>query len=191
MKILENPAVKNILMIDVIVLIFAIDQLSKWSIIEYVIKPGLFGDAKEAVTPFFSWLFQSADRLPFFTTEITSWLNVVMVWNQGVSFGLFNTETQYGPLILTIITGTIAIGFFMWMIVSKSCTQKFALALVIGGAIGNIVDRLRFEAVIDFIDIHAFGYHWPAFNVADSTIVIGVVLLMLHTMITGEAEKPE
>lgn len=178
-------------MIDAIIAIFAIDQLSKWGIVEYVIKPGLADAETTSVIPFFTWLFQSAERLPFFTTELTSWLNLVMVWNQGVSFGLFNTETTYGPLILTVITSIIAAGFFIWMVVSKSWVQKIALALVVGGAIGNIFDRVRYEAVIDFIDVHAFGYHWPAFNVADSTIVIGVAILMIHTLMSGSAEKPE
>jgi signal peptidase II len=181
----------NVFMVDAILVIFALDQLSKWSITQHVIKDGLYGDTREPVIPFFTWLFQTGERLPFFTTEITSWLNIVMVWNQGVSFGLFNADTTYGPLILTILTGTIAAGFLIWMIISKSWIQKAALVLVVGGAIGNIVDRIRFGAVIDFVDIHVAGFHWPAFNVADSTIVIGVALLMVHTLMSGNAEKPE
>ena len=74
------------------------------------------------------------------------------------------------------------------MFKEKQAFAKFALALILGGAVGNIIDRIRFGAVIDFLDFHAFGYHWPAFNVADSAICLGVMLL-LYQMIFMKKEK--
>jgi signal peptidase II len=61
-----------------------------------------------------------------------------------------------------------------------------ALALVLGGALGNVIDRLRFDAVVDFLDFHLAGYHWPAFNIADSAISVGVVLMLLHQFSAGK-----
>jgi signal peptidase II len=110
--------------------------------------------------------------LPFF--------NIVMVWNKGVSFGLFNDFQAYGPIILSAMSVVIAAVFTVWLFRSTSKFQSFAIALVLSGAVGNVIDRIRFGAVVDFLDFHAYGYHYPAFNVADSCIVVGVVLLMIH-----------
>ncbi len=157
------------------------DQLSKWSITEHVIRPELgevFGEPRR----FFEWLGNAPPRLPFISIETLPFLNTVMVWNQGVSFGMFNDNGQTGAMVLSALSGVIAVVFMVWLIRTSSKMQSFAIALVIAGAIGNIVDRVRFGAVIDFIDLHAFGYHYPAFNIADSCIVIGVGLLIVHSL---------
>ena len=109
--------------------------------------------------------------------EVTWFLNLVPVWNSGVSFGLFgNSDTSRWILIGLALA--IVVGLLIWLVRAANGRVVFSLALVVGGALGNIVDRVVYGAVIDFVDIHAFGFHWPAFNLADSTIVLGTAMLL-------------
>ena len=159
--------------------IFVFDQLSKWAVTEHVIRPAL---SEAPPLGLGEWLFAATERLPFTSIEILPFFNIVMVWNQGVSFGMFNNLNAYGPMILSIVSVLISIIFAIWLIRSTSRLQSLALCLVIAGALGNVIDRVRFGAVIDFLDVHAAGYHWPAFNIADSAICIGVFLLIIHAI---------
>lgn len=124
-----------------------------------------------------------------FIAEVTGFFNLVLVWNRGVSFGLLANHPEYMPYLLTVIASVLVIFLSIWMWRSKSRFMAISLGLVVGGAIGNIIDRIRFGAVIDFLDFHWYGMHWPAFNVADSTIFIGVALLLVQTMIEPQAQK--
>lgn len=110
---------------------------------------------------------------------VTGFFNLVLVWNKGVSFGLFQGMPPFVWVIFAVI---ICGGMLCWIWVAKERLVIWSLALVIGGAVGNVIDRLRFRAVVDFIDLHVAGHHWPAFNLADSVIVIGVGLLMWHSL---------
>lgn len=132
------------------------DMASKWVMIE---KIGLLERPPIAVTPFF---------------------NLVAVWNPGVSFGMFASYNQ--PLILIALSLVIIAVLFVWLARNGFPMVAIALGLVIGGATGNIIDRLRYGKVFDFLDFHLAGWHWPAFNIADSGIVIGVVVLCIHGM---------
>jgi len=132
---------------------------------------------------FVEWLFNAPERLPFLGVDVLPFFNFVVVWNQGVSFGLFSNDTDYGPYILIALSFAITVGFLIWMFRTQNIVHHFGIALVIGGAIGNVIDRFRFGAVFDFLDVHAFGWHWPAFNIADSAIVIGVFTLMIHAFL--------
>lgn len=114
--------------------------------------------------------------------EITSNFNLVLAWNRGVSFGLFNQDSAYGPYILTGVAIAIVIGLTIWMWKSTTRWATLSLGLIIGGAIGNVIDRVQYGAVVDFLDFHVSGYHWPAFNVADSAICIGAGLLILESL---------
>lgn len=113
--------------------------------------------------------------------EITSFFNLVMVWNRGVSFGLLAEHDA--RLLLTGFALLVCLGLARWMFYSPFRYTATALGLIIGGALGNVVDRLRFGAVADFFDVHALGWHWPAFNIADSAICIGVALLCAEAML--------
>lgn len=109
--------------------------------------------------------------LPFF--------NLVLVWNTGVSFGLFQEDSASRSWTLIAVSLAVMIWLLVWLWRAEQRLVIVALGAILGGATGNIIDRLRFGAVFDFLDFHAFGWHWPAFNVADSAIVIGVGLLLL------------
>ncbi len=104
--------------------------------------------------------------------------NLVKVWNTGVSFSLFNGYGQTGAIILTVFAVVVAAFLFYWMLKETNQLKIMALAFIIGGALGNVIDRIRFGAVLDFLDFHYKNMHWPAFNMADSFICIGVFILI-------------
>ncbi len=153
------------------------DQFSKWFVMEKFLAPA----ANYPSYTLIEWYTQRPEPLPFTEIEVWPFFNLVMVWNKGISFGLFNDTSVWGSLILITISLLITALFTLWLIRSHLHTQNIALALVIGGALGNVIDRFRFGAVIDFLDFHIAGHHWPAFNISDSCIVIGVLLLILYS----------
>lgn len=110
--------------------------------------------------------------------EVTSFFNLVPVRNTGVSFGLFGTNTELARWALVGVAVVIMIALLIWLIRAGSKYITVALVLVIGGAVSNVIDRALSGAVIDFLDFHAFGVHWPAFNFADSVIVLGTAMLL-------------
>jgi len=115
--------------------------------------------------------------------EITPFFNLVAVWNRGVSFGLMASDDPMTPYYLSAFALAVAAGLAVWMSKATGPLLRISLALIIGGAIGNVIDRVRFHAVVDFIDWHIAGYHWPAFNIADSAISIGVVFLLFDSFL--------
>ena len=115
--------------------------------------------------------------------EVTSFFNIVMVWNKGASFGLFSTQSPWTQAILGGFAIVISIVLAVWMCRARSKWLAVALGLVIGGALGNVIDRAIYGAVADFLDFHAYGYHWPSFNVADIAISVGVVMLLFDGLL--------
>lgn len=114
--------------------------------------------------------------------------NLVLVLNRGISFGLFNaapgaTSNSLNALWFSIFAVLIVAGLVYWLSRVASPVLGLAIGLVIGGAIGNIVDRIRYGAVIDFLDFHIGAHHWPAFNVADSAICIGVAIMLFDSLL--------
>lgn len=125
-----------------------------------------------------------ADRPPI---EVSSFFNLVMVWNYGVSFGMFS-EPGSSTVWLLIGVAVLIVGILgYWLTKTTDRLLGIAFGLVIGGALGNVIDRLRFGAVADFFDFHVMGYHWPAFNIADSAICIGVAILLWDGMIRSRS----
>lgn len=114
--------------------------------------------------------------------EILSFADLVLVWNRGVSFGLFNQDSQLLRWVLTAIALAISVGLLVWLMRVARALPAVAVGLILGGALGNVVDRIRFGAVVDFVYLHAGTYAWPAFNVADSTITVGVVVLLYDSL---------
>lgn len=118
--------------------------------------------------------------------EITDFFNLRMVWNKGVSFGMFSADSQVGRYVL-IGFALLIIGFLVvWLMRAQSRWLAAGLGLVIGGALGNVIDRFIYGAVADFFDFHALGTHFYAFNVADTAISIGVALLVFDSIFMGE-----
>ena len=107
--------------------------------------------------------------------EILAILNLVPVWNRGMSFGMLSGGGALVPIGLTGLAVAVSAWLF-WMVPRLHRVQRLAAACIAGGAIGNAIDRLRFGKVVDFIDLHYAGLHWPAFNLADAAITIGAVL---------------
>ena len=138
--------------------ILGLDQLSKWWILTIFHLP----ERGMAIV------------LPFF--------NLAMVWNRGVSFGMFNSGGALGRWLLAIVA-LVVVGFLLvWLRQAGNRLMAVAIGLIVGGALGNLIDRVRFGAVVDFIELHAAGYAFYVFNVADAAISIGVALLIWDAM---------
>ncbi len=118
-------------------------------------------------------------------------LDLTMVWNRGVTFGLFSGEGAWNHLILAALALVVAGFLLRWLAKSETRLVTYALGAVIGGAIGNVIDRIRFGAVVDFVDVHAWGWHWYVFNVADAAIVCGVLALVADALIRPETKRKE
>lgn len=119
--------------------------------------------------------------------RVTPFMDFVETWNTGVSYGLFPQGVD-GWWILGGLKLIAAIAFFFWLARVYRPVEAAALGLLIGGALGNAIDRAAYGAVFDFVSLHALGYHWYVFNVADVAIVVGVALL-LYDSIFGRAVK--
>ena len=143
----------------------AADWVSKYAILHLIHLP----------------LRQNIQILPFF--------DLTMVWNRGVSFGLFQADSPYGRMILIGFTALVSLGVLLWLWRNHDMLSAIALGAILGGALGNIHDRLKYGAVADFFDFHLMGYHWYVFNLADAGISIGVTLLLIRTFQIGEADK--
>lgn len=133
--------------------VITLDQLSKWQVVRL---------------------------MPAEVVEVTGFFNLVLLCNTGISFGLWPGESAAKPWILSAFAVAVVIGLLIWVRRKDSLLLTAGCGLVVGGALGNVVDRLRLGCVIDFIDVHAAGWHWPAFNLADSAITVGVALLLVH-----------
>ncbi len=113
---------------------------------------------------------------------------LVVVWNRGVSFGLMDGESALPPWVLSAVAVAVCVGLFVWLRRTDRVLTGWGIGLVMGGAIGNVIDRARWGAVFDFADFHIGHWHWPAFNVADSAIVVGVALMLIHSLV-GEKQR--
>ena len=109
---------------------------------------------------------------------ITSYLNLFLIWNKGIAFGLFSIDVSIIYNSITILIGLIIITI-LFMMLKNNNIQRYFFALIAGGALGNFYDRIVYTAVPDFIDLHFYGFHWFVFNVADIFITIGVFCLIL------------
>lgn len=141
-----------------------IDQLSKWLIVFDIMDP-------PRVIPIF----------PSF--------NLVMGWNKGVSFGMFNSDSHLNQWLLIGLALGVVVVLLFWLKRAENRRIALALGLIIGGAIGNVIDRANFGAVADFLDFYIVDYHWPAFNIADAGITVGAVILVIDSLFAGSDQN--
>jgi len=146
--------------LPVALVIIVVDQLTKWWIVYDVM-------ASPRVIPV----------VPFF--------NLVMGWNRGVSFGLFDSDSPMHQWLLIGLASVVVVVLLFWLRRAETRRIAYALGLIIGGALGNVIDRINFGAVADFLDVYIGDYHWPAFNVADAGITVGAVILVLDSLFAG------
>ncbi len=142
--------------------VIVLDQLSKWGVL--------------------------AKFLPGEALELTRFFNLVLVFNKGAAFSFLSAASGWQTAFFLVIALGAALAVSV-LLLRATGTRLFrlALALILGGALGNAIDRLRFGRVVDFLDFHAGAWHWPAFNVADSAITVGALLLIVESFIhSGE-----
>lgn len=139
--------------------ILVVDQASKWWVLEILRLPEI---GQVPVLPVFS---------------------LTMVWNTGVTFGLFGGLGDWGPWLLTGVAAVVVAALGVWLHRAENALIGIALGTIAGGAVGNIIDRVRFGAVVDFLHLHAYGWSWYVFNIADAAIVCGVGALVLDGLL--------
>ena len=155
---------KSIIDLFTVIIIFTLDRISKFYVISQSEKN-------------FSYdLFES------------KFLNINLVWNEGIAFGLLSFDEMYFyNLLTTLIIILIIIIFFM--ILKNEGLKKYSLLMILGGALGNLYDRIFFQAVPDFIDFHIGNFHWFIFNVSDIFITLGVSFLIALELMNNQKEK--
>ena len=122
---------------------------------------------------------------------MTSYFNYVLAWNKGVSFSMFNNYGNSGRYGLIIIALVICVLLVRWLFKSTHLFLSLGISLILGGAIGNIIDRIRYGAVIDFLHFHYHQWSWPAFNFADTFICVGVGFMILENYIKMKGHYDE
>jgi len=155
---LKNNLKKILLNFIVIFIIFMVDRVSKI----YILK-----------------VAEVANTVDIY---INSYLNFYLIWNKGIAFGLFSFNENFIYNIITFVI-TIIIFIVLVMIVNANGFRKYCLLFVLGGSLGNLVDRIYYSAVPDFIDLHINDFHWFVFNVADIFITLGIMCLILNEII--------
>ena len=144
---------KYLLSLSTIFVIFTIDRMSKM----YVIN--------------------SAEAFGEYNVSITSFLNLTLIWNEGIAFGLFSFDEKLYYNLLTIFIILIT-AIIIWLMSKSKGLEKYSFMMIIGGSFGNIFDRIFYSAVPDFIDIQVNNFHWFIFNVADIFITLGIICLI-------------
>jgi len=120
--------------------------------------------------------------LPFF--------NLTMVWNRGVTFGMLSSENGWSQFALAGVAAAVVAALGIWMKRAETLLVALALGAIAGGAVGNVIDRLRFTAVVDFLHFHALGWSWYVFNIADAAIVCGVAALVIDGLFLHKDDPP-
>jgi signal peptidase II len=131
------------------------------------------------------WMLHVYDIGAKGTVTVTPFFDLVLLWNRGISYGLLPQDSALGRLGLVLFAVVTSLALTMWLARVTSGLTAVAIGLIIGGAIGNAIDRLAYGAVADFYALHAFGFEWYVFNIADVAIVAGVIGLLYDSLIGG------
>ena len=132
-----------------------------------------------------TWMLYVYDIGAKGTVTLAPFFDLVLVWNQGVSYGLLAQRTELGRWGLILFAFAAAVALIVWLARTTSSLAAAAIGLIIGGAVGNAVDRILYGAVADFFSLHAFGFEWYVFNIADTAIVAGVMGLLYESLFGG------
>ena len=139
------------------------------------------------------WLLYVLDIGRRGTVRVTSFFDLVLAWNIGISFGLFQNDSQLAQIALMAVKALAVVALAIWMARSRTLLASLALGLIIGGAIGNAIDRFVYGAVVDFalfhVQIGGNTYNWYVFNLADTAIVAGVIALLYDSFLGAPAAK--
>jgi signal peptidase II len=120
--------------------------------------------------------------------SVNDFLNFDLVWNTGIGFGLFSVEANITYHLISLLIFIVII-FLFYLITKAKFTDKILFSMIVGGAIGNLYDRLVYFAVPDFIDFHINQFHWFTFNIADIFISIGIILIIIKDLSLSKNEK--
>lgn len=131
------------------------------------------------------WILYGLDLPARGSVQVLPFLNFTMVWNRAVTFGMFGWLGDAGRLVFSVVALAVACLLVVWMYRTPSKLTAMCVGAVAGGAIGNVIDRARYGAVVDFLHAHAFGWSWYVFNIADSAIVCAVCVLLLQNCLSG------
>ena len=162
--ILKNLTKSFYINIIFIILIFSLDRISKLYVIHF---------------------YEKNHSLELFSSKF---LNINLIWNEGIAFGLFSFDKNHLYNILTIVIFLVIL-FIFFMIIKNVGFKKYSLSMIFGGAIGNLYDRIFYKAVPDFIDFHIENFHWFIFNVSDIFITIGVIFMIILEIIDKTDNK--
>lgn len=128
------------------------------------------------------WLLRVVDLAATGPIRIAPFLDFVLVWNQGISYGLFQQESDLGRWLLVAFTGAIIVVLSVWLARAQDRWTAASVALIVGGAVGNAIDRIAYGAVADFVHFFVGSFSWYVFNVADAAIALGVIGLLLDAV---------
>jgi len=141
------------------------------------------------------WLLFIFDLRARGVVTLTPFLDLVLAWNTGISFSLFRQDGDTGRWILLGLTVVATVMLVVWLARASSTATAVALGLIIGGAVGNAIDRLAYGAVVDFVRLHisteTFEFNWAVFNLADAAIVFGVIVLLYDTLWGTPQKRPD
>ena len=128
------------------------------------------------------WMLNVYDIANRGLVTITPFFDITLVWNKGISYGLFQQESAIGRYVLIGIILIISVILVVWMVRAQGFLLAIAMGLVLGGAVGNVIDRILYGAVADFFSFHYAGFHWYVFNLADIWVVVGAALLIYDSL---------
>lgn len=154
---------KFFISVVIIALVITLDQLSKW---------------------YTAGLCEASGG----TIPLLKFCNIVQVWNPGISFGMFSS-IKNGNVAFILVSVVITCVLALMLLQERAVTKAACLSLMIGGALGNFIDRVRVGAVCDFIDLHVAGWHWPAFNLADASILCGVIIFLFLEIVNDKCSS--
>lgn len=156
--------------------IILLDQITKGALLALITGSAFVWGPAWSVVP-----------VPYLMAHVTNFFNIVFTWNPGTAFSGLRAVGEGAPIVMILLTGAIIALIAYYLFARAKSYERAPLVLILGGALGNLIDRVRFGAVIDFLDFHIGGAHWPAFNVADVCITIGVGLYVLNWYLARRA----